>query len=943
MKHEMKSKADKRAQTLLKVISELLTEIHPHHLPSEHITLDSSFEEELGLDSLSRVELIARIEKEFKLTLPERTYAEAETPRELLHILLDTKEAYTTLKDLETSTITLGKTEGTPFDAKTLVDVLQWHVAHHPDRPHIQFYQDDGQGDVMTYAQLETGAKNVAAVLQQHGLEPGQPIAIMLPSSPNYFFIFFGILIAGGIPVPIYPPARPTQLEDHIRRHARILDNCCANILITVPEAKPVAQLLKSLAPNLQHIVSTTDLKESSSSTMFPNINEQDIAFIQYTSGSTGNPKGVVLTHANLLSNIRAMGKVVKAGPEDVFVSWLPLYHDMGLIGAWLGSLYYSALFVVMSPLDFLARPERWLWAIHRYRGTLSASPNFGYEYSMHRLKDADLTGLDLSSWRAAFNGAEAVSPETVEEFSKRFAPFGFKKDAMMPVYGLAESSVGLAFPPLGRGAHIDHIDRTAFTRSGSALSAVKDESNVLRFVSCGLPLPGHQIRIVDDTGHELPERQEGRLEFRGPSSTSGYYRDAQKTQTLFDGEWLDTGDLAYIANGELYVTGRIKDIIIRAGRNIYPDELEKMVGDMPNIRKGCVAVFASMDQKKQTEKLVILAETRSEDPDEQQKLRNDINALSIDLTGIPPDEVVLAPPGSVLKTSSGKIRRSASRERYEKGKITKKPQNVVWQVVRLAFSGIKPQLRRIKHYLGSLFFALYSCSVFALITLVAWLSMVLLPKFSMRWRMVQVCAKLLAYVTATPLSVKGVENLPPEGTSCVLVANHASLLDAAALIAALSRHFRFIAKSEFTKNFYTRLPLEKIHTEFVERFEVTKSVQDTKHLRTVLESGHALFFFPEGTFSRVPGLMPFRLGAFSIAAEANVPVIPIAIRGTRSILRDGSWFPHHNPVHIEIGKPIDPEKIRSKADKKEWDVAIELRDQSRKFILQHCGEPDIS
>jgi len=765
----------------------------------------------------------------------------------------------------------------------------------------------------------------------------------MLPSSPDYFFIFFGILMAGGIPVPIYPPARPSQLEDHIRRHARILDNCRAKILITVPEAKRIAKLLKSLVPNLQAIVSTADLKDSSSNAMLPSIHEQDIAFIQYTSGSTGNPKGVVLTHANLLNNIRAMGKVVKAGPKDVFVSWLPLYHDMGLIGAWLGSLYYSALFVVMSPLDFLARPERWLWAIHRYRGTLSASPNFGYEYSMHRLKDTDLTGLDLSSLRAAFNGAEAVSPETVEKFSKRFAPFGFNKDAMMPVYGLAESSVGLAFPPLGRGVHIDHIDRRTFTRTGSAQSTLEDESNVLRFVSCGMPLPGHQLRIVDNTGHELPERQEGRLEFRGPSSTSGYYRDAQKTQTLFDGEWLDTGDLAYIANGELYVTGRIKDIIIRAGRNIYPDELEKMVGDIPNIRKGCVAVFASMDPKRQTEKLVILAETRSEDPNEHQRLRNDINALSIDLTGIPPDEVVLAPPGSVLKTSSGKIRRSASRERYEKGMITKKPQNVVWQVVRLALSGIKPQLRRIKHYIGSLFFALYSYSVFALVTPVAWLSMILLPKFSMRWRMLQVCTKFLAYATATPLRVNGIENLPPSGTSCVLVANHASLLDGAALIAALPRHFRFIAKSEFTKDFYTRLPLEKIHTEFVERFETTKSVQDTEHLRTVLESGHALFFFPEGTFSRVPGLMPFRLGAFSIAAGANVPVIPIAIRGTRSILRDTSWFPHHSPVHIEIGKPIDPEKIRSKAEVKEWDVAIELRDQSREFILRHCGEPDLS
>jgi 1-acyl-sn-glycerol-3-phosphate acyltransferase len=349
------------------------------------------------------------------------------------------------------------------------------------------------------------------------------------------------------------------------------------------------------------------------------------------------------------------------------------------------------------------------------------------------------------------------------------------------------------------------------------------------------------------------------------------------------------------------------------------------------------------MDQKKQTEKLVILAETRSKDPDEHQRLRNDINALSIDLTGIPPDEVVLAPPGSVLKTSSGKIRRSASREHYEKGMITKKPQNVVWQVVRLAFSSIKPQLRRIKQYIGNLLFAAYSLFVFTLITPVAWLSMVLLPKFSMRWSMLRYCTKLLAYATATPLRVKGIENLPPAGTSCILVANHASNLDVAALIAVLPRHFRFIAKAEFTKNFYTRLPLVKIHTEFVERFEITKSVQDTEHLRTVLKSGHALFFFPEGTFSRIPGLMPFRLGAFSIAAEANVPVIPIAIKGTRSILRDGSWFPYHNPVNIEIGKPIDPEKIRSKTDIEEWDIAIDLRDQSRKFILQHCGEPDIS
>ncbi len=637
------------------------------------------------------------------------------------------------------------------------------------------------------------------------------------------------------------------------------------------------------------------------------------------------------------------MGKVVNAGPDDVFVSWLPLYHDMGLIGAWLGSLYYAALFVVMSPLDFLARPERWLWAIHRYRGTLSASPNFGYEYSMHRLKDSDLTGLDLGSWRAAFNGAEAVSPETLEQFSKRFARFGFHEKSIMPVYGLAESSVGLAFTPLQRGARIDRIQRDTFSRSGVAITAKEDDSSALRFVSSGLPIPGHQIRVVDPAGHELPERQEGRLEFHGPSSTSGYYRDAEKTQTLFDGEWLDTGDLAYIANGELYVTGRIKDIIIRAGRNIYPDELEKMVGNIPGIRKGCVAVFGSMDQKTQTEQLVVLAETRSDDSNERNALSSEINTLSIDLTGIPPDKIVLAPSGSVLKTSSGKIRRTASRERFEEGGIGKEAKSVPLQVASLVIGSIMPWFRRTKQYLGALFFATYSWFVYALLAPVVWLGVVLLPKLSMRWAVMRNCSRLFAYATATSLKVKGMENFPKDGHSYVMVSNHASYIDSYALAAALPGHFRFIAKAELSRNFFTRIPLRKIHTEFVERFEVSKSIQDTEHLHTVLESGHILLFFPEGSFSRIPGLMPFHLGAFSVAAQADVPVIPIAIRGTRSILRAGSWFPHRGAITIEIGKPVDPKKITARTEKEQWDVAIGLRDQSREFILRHCGEPDLS
>ncbi len=767
----------------------------------------------------------------------------------------------------------------------------------------------------------------------------------MLPSGPDYFFSFFGVLMAGGIPVPIYPPARPAQLEDHMRRHVRILDNCLATTLITIAEAKRVAQLLKSRVPNLRHIVSVSELTTADLAPTLPSLNGNDIAFLQYTSGSTGNPKGVVLTHANLLANIRAMGQVVKAGPKDVFVSWLPLYHDMGLIGAWLGSLYYAALFVVMSPLSFLARPERWLWAIHRHRGTLSAAPNFGYEYCLRRLKDEDLEGLDLSSWRAAFNGAEAVSPDSVRLFSERFAAYGFRNQAMMPVYGLAESSVGLAFPPLDRGPLVDRIDRNSFSRSGQATPAAADDQHALRFASCGPPLPGHQVRVVDPAGHELPERQEGHLQFRGPSSTAGYYRDADKTQSLFQGDWLESGDLAYMANGEVYITGRIKDIIIRAGRNIYPHELEEAVGLVPGIRTGRVAVFGSQDAATGTERLIVLAESHSKNADELDRLRTGINSLATDLVGAPPDEVVLAPPGTVLKTSSGKIRRAASRELFETGKIGRGKRSVSWQVARLALASIAPQLRRAVRYSKAAAYAAYCWFVWASLAPIVWFSVTLLPTFPMRWAIMRKCCQLLAKATATPIKLHGLEHLPTDGRPYVLVSNHSSYLDGYVLVAMLRGHFRFIAKAELARSFLIRVPLQNIHTEFVERFDTSKSVRDTQHLSEVLKSGHALVFFAEGTFTRTPGLMPFHLGAFSIAAQAGAPIIPVAIRGTRSILRSESWFPQRGSISVDIGPAIEPTEFANEAEAEAdtWRVAIDMRNRSREFILRHCGEPDLA
>lgn len=929
--------ADDLTPVLLDTVRQLGIELHPDRKAGSALTLDSSLDRDLGFDSLARVELLLRIEQTFGVSLPEHTLATVETPRDLLRAVLTTSAAAphvaipTWVREVATERI-----EAEPDRATTLLDVLDWHVAAHPQRTHIILSEETGEEEI-SYSTLRQGAEAVAAGLQTHGLQPGQSVAIMLPTSRDYFYCFYGILLAGGVPVPIYPPARLSQIEDHLRRHAGILNNALASILITVAEAKAVARLLKSHVEGLHSVTTVQELSVFASPISVPVIKAQDIAFLQYTSGSTGNPKGVVLTHANLLANIRAMGQATRADSTDVFVSWLPLYHDMGLIGAWLGSLYYAIPFVVMSPLTFLARPERWLWAIHQHRGTLSAAPNFAYELCLRKISDHAIEGLDLSSWRMAFNGAEPVSPDTIVNFQRRFARYGLRPEAIAPVYGLAESAVGLAFPPPGRGRGpiIDRIKRDTFMRAGKALHASEEEQDALRFVACGQPLPSHQIRIVDATGHELGEREEGRLEFRGPSTTSGYFRNPEQTRRLFHGEWLDSGDFAYIAAGDIYLTGRAKDIIIRAGRNIYPYELEEAVGNIPGIRKGCVAVFGSPGPTSGTERLIVLAETRETEATVLDKLRGEINALAMNLLGEPPDDIVLAPPHTVLKTSSGKIRRAASRELYEKGgSAGRRPRAVWWQFARLAWAGVAPQLRRSQRLASDILYAGYTWFLFWILAPLTWLMAALLPRPAWGWTISRIMARLFVRLSGTPFVVRGLENLP-QGP-CILVANHASYLDGILLVAALPKQFSFVAKRELRERLIPRIYLEHIGAEFVERFELEQGVEDVKQLLQTLRTGQSLIFFPEGTFDRMPGLLPFRMGAFVTATQAGVPVAPVTLRSTRNILRAGQWFPRRGSISITISAPITPEGT-------DWPAAIKLRNATRAEILRFCGEPDLA
>ncbi len=924
--------SDANAHMLMEVIGKLAEEVRPHAAPS--LTLDSAFERDLGIDSLGRVELLERIERAFGYRLPEHVIISAETPRDLLRMLQSTEATAPQLaRDTEAVAPQVADAEVTlPTDARTLVEAFEWHARHQPQRQHMTLYEDDETPEAITYGDLYTSAMSVAAALRQRGLMPRQTVALMLPTSRAFFESFLGVLLAGAIPVPLYPPVRPSQIEDHMRRQIGILNNAQATMMIAMPEVQTLARLLQPKVPTLQHVVTHHDLAGASSDGTRPAVEAEDIAFLQYTSGSTGNPKGVVLTHANLLANIRAMTQTGEVTPQDVFVSWLPLYHDMGLIGAWLGSLYQAFHLVIMSPLSFLTRPQRWLQAIHVHRGTISGGPNFAYELCTRRVADEDIANYDLSSWRVAFSGAEPVSPTTMERFSERFAAYGFRAEAMTPVYGLAEGTLGLAFPPFDRGPRLDIVQREVFTRTGQAVPADTDDPEPLTFVSCGYPLLGHQIRIVDPAGFEVSERQEGRLEFSGPSATRGYFRNPEASRELERNGWLDSGDLAYIAEGEVFITGRAKDIIIRAGRNLHPYELEEAVGNLPGVRKGCVAAFGNTDPVSGTERLVVLAETRDTDAEQQTLLRAQIDALIVDMLGAPADDVVLAPPQTVLKTSSGKIRRAASRERYESGDIGKRPTAIWWQILRLGATSLWPRLRQMSRSFMELAYGLSAWAVLGLTAVILLFAVTIIPAQRGRQAFAGRLARLALRILGIRLTAQGLDQIP-DVHPYVVVANHSSYVDAVALIATLPPGIGYVGKRELGNLSIARFVFERLEVEFVERLDAQKSLEDSDRLLELVRHGQSMVFFPEGTFGREPGLRPFRMGAFTIAAQTGAAVVPVALRGTRSVLRGEQWLPRPRPVRVTVLPPIYPKGA-------EWLDRLSLREATRTAILQHCGEP---
>jgi acyl carrier protein len=925
------------ARELIAVVSGLVRELRGS---STHvnITFPSRLDRDLGIDSLGRTELVLRIEREFRIRLPISVIGEAETVQDILTAL----EAAALSKgapDIRAVIAAEAPIAAQPVvaatEAKTLVEALEWHVARTPDRVHVTVLQDESTVlAAMTYRELAHAARAVAAGLIAREVAPRDRVALMLPTGTEFFAAFFGTLYAGAVPVPIYPPMQVSQLEEYLRRQAKILRNAEAKVLITVPEALRLGSLLRGLVASLGGIESVSNLASVPTDGPLPAFSDPGAtALIQYTSGSTGDPKGVVLSHANLLANIRAILKALDATSADVLLSWLPLYHDMGLIGAWLGPIYAGAKCYIMSPLSFLAHPQSWLWASHRYRATISAAPNFAFELCLKQIDDSDLSGLDLSSLRFVANGAEPVSIHTLRRFIERFGRFGFCPGAMAPVYGLAECAVALALPPPGREPLIDRINRGALSRRGVAEPASVNDPDAVEIVACGRPVPGHEIRIVDEAGREVQERREGRLEFRGPSATSGYFHNEAKTRELFRDGWLDSGDQAYIANGDVFITGRIKDIIIRAGQHVYPQELEEAVGDIAGAIKGAVAAFGVIDPASGTERIVLLAETAQTATAELESLKARARAVVTGIIGSPPDDIVLVEPGTVPKTSSGKIRRAAAKEHYLAQQLTAPRRSLKSQIARLWLGGMGGRLVRLNDAAREYLYAAWWWAIFSIAVAAGAVAVCMLPRLKWRWAVVRTLARAALAAMGIPISVKGVERLPKQGG--IVVFNHASYFDAVVIAAVIPGEPAYLVKRELSSQLFAGPLLRRLGALFIERYELAGGIADTAAATALARDGRLVVVFPEGTFTRQPGLLEFFTGAFKIASKAGLPVYPGVLRGTRSILRSDQWFPRWGQVDVQILDAFTPEGA-------DFASILRLRDAVRGAVLAHCGEPDL-
>jgi acyl-CoA synthetase (AMP-forming)/AMP-acid ligase II len=546
----------------------------------------------------------------------------------------------------------------------------------------LTLLERDRETAALSFEELYRNGLAWAGTLRDAGVGSGEAVLIVLPTGRVFYESYWGCLLLGATAVPLYPPVREGKAGEYADYLRSIAEDCEGRALVTMDLLAPL--LTEAVDPGRCPVLTAADSRTT------PPAGPADVAgnelgLLQYTSGSTGRPKGVGLSHGNLLANIRATGQALSLSEEDRAVSWLPLYHDMGLIGLMMGTVYWGVPLTAFSPLDFLRRPTRWLRAISDTRATVSAGPNFAYALVARKAREEEIASFDLSSWRVALCGAEPIHPSTIAGFTRRYAPRGFRPEAFLPAYGLAEGTLAVAFSEPDTAPHILHLDAERLEREGRAVE-LAEEKGGRGYVSVGRPIPTVEMDVVDSEDRVLPDGVRGEIRVRGPSVMQGYFRKPAATETALRNGWLHTGDLGFRVDGRYYICGRIKDLVIKAGRNYFAEDLEAAASAVPGVRPGGVCVFSVEDRERGTEEVVLVVESAQPPPG----LAEAVTRAVRDATGCAPDRVMVMPPRTVPKTTSGKVQRFKARQAFLEGTLGA-PKSGRWRLLaELAWAHVR-------------------------------------------------------------------------------------------------------------------------------------------------------------------------------------------------------------------------------------------------------------
>jgi len=574
-----------------------------------------------------------------------------------------------------------------PAAALTLAQRLREHWSQTPDRPALHLVYPKQADQTLTYAALGQGAAGFARAYAQAGLEPGEVVVLILPHGPELVLAFWGAVLAGVAPAIMPFLTEKLSPEKYRQELAALVAITRPAAIVTYSEFAPEVAAALGTDSSVRRVLIAADIAPDPapdfSALAGLKREPSDLALLQHSSGTTGLQKGVALSHQAIFNQLAAYTTALRLSAADVIVSWLPLYHDMGLIAGFVMPVVSGVPLVLLSPFDWVRAPYRLMQAVTRYRGTLTWLPNFAFNFCAQKTRDRDLQGVDLSSWRAVINCSEPMRWESHQVFADRFAAYGLRPEALATCYAMAENVFAVTQGGLTGPVTVDEIDRRALiteqvARPVSASRAANGDSGAperVRMLSAGRPLPNVRVRVLDDARNDLPERHVGELALQSDCLLTGYFHRDDATAQAFHEGWYLTGDLGYVADGEVYVSGRRKDLIIVGGKNVYPQDLETLAGEVPGVHPGRVVAFGVFNAEAGTEDVVLVAEvddadlTAGADADGAELARNALTDAVRQYINRGSDvavrQVYLVGPRWVLKTSSGKVARAANREKY--------------------------------------------------------------------------------------------------------------------------------------------------------------------------------------------------------------------------------------------------------------------------------------